>query len=85
VLFGHSDDPVYAPIRAELAGLFITHKAELGIDDWSDERIVAETNIIMMALMIIGTYALAHGDEKGWRGMHGSAKRASGCPEISQR
>jgi len=49
--------------------VFILHRADLGMHDWSDERIVAETNFIMMALMACSTHAVAHGDA-AWMERH---------------
>jgi hypothetical protein len=63
------DSPVYAPVRAALARLFILHRAELGMHDWSDERIVAETDFIMMALMACSTHAVSH-DDRAWMERH---------------
>jgi hypothetical protein len=61
--------PEFAPIRADLARLFILHKAELGMTEWRDEAIVAETNKIMSALMTATTHALAHNDQ-AWLERH---------------
>ena len=63
------DAPEFAPIRADLARLFILHKAELGMAEWRDEAIVAETNNIMAALMAASTHALAH-DDQAWIERH---------------
>jgi hypothetical protein len=57
--------PEFAPVRADLARLFLAHKAELGMLDWSDEQIVAQTNDIVGALIACGIHATAHGD-RAW-------------------
>jgi hypothetical protein len=42
----HPDAAEFAPIRGELARLYIRHKAELKMGDWSDEQIAAQVSDI---------------------------------------
>jgi len=45
------DAEEFAPIRGELARLYIRHKTELKMADWSDERIAAQVGDITAALV----------------------------------
>lgn len=54
------DASEFAPIRADLARLFILHKAELGMAVCSGEEIIAQTNDICGALMVTATHAVAN-------------------------
>jgi len=56
-------------VRDDLARLFTAHKASLGMLDWSDEQIVAQTNDIVGALIACGIHATAHGDQ-AWMERH---------------
>jgi hypothetical protein len=61
--------PEYAGIRADLGRLFLQHKDELGMADWTDADIVAQVNDIAGALMMASTHAVAHGD-RAWLDRH---------------
>jgi hypothetical protein len=63
------NDPQFAPVRADLARLFIEHKAELGLAAWSDEAIVSEVNLIASSLIAAGIHAADRGDA-GWLERH---------------
>src|SRR5262245_39950195 len=65
----HLDDPVFTPIRADLARLYLAHKAELKLDDTSDDEIVAKVDAITGALMAAGTVAVAREDH-AWMERH---------------
>lgn len=62
------DDAEFAAIRADLARLFITHEADLALDQ-PDDEIVQRTNDIAAALMAHGQRALAQGDAE-WLDRH---------------
>jgi hypothetical protein len=61
--------PEFAAIRGELARLFITHKIDLKMSGWTDERIVTQTVDIAATLMLLVTHALTHGDD-AWLERH---------------
>jgi len=42
--------------------LFILHKADLGLDDWTDQQVVERVNDITAALFSLGQVALQRGD-----------------------
>jgi hypothetical protein len=58
------DAPEFDGVRADLARLFIRHRADLGmtVDEWPDARIIAETSRIAGAIMACGTVALDRND-----------------------
>jgi len=56
------DDPEFNDIRGDLARLFIAHKTDLRLADWSDGDIVARTSDILASLIACGTIALQRGD-----------------------
>ena len=58
------DDPKFAPIRADLARLFIEHKADMGMGDWPDEAILARVNDICATLIMLGKMARANDDTR---------------------
>ena len=62
-------DPQFAPIRADLARLFIARKVELGIADWADDKVVDQVNWIASALIACGMVALQRGDQ-AWLERH---------------
>lgn len=65
----HPDDAEFAAIRADLARLFITHKAALGLGDWSDAEIIARTSDITATLIGLYMHATQHSDE-AWLARH---------------
>src|SRR5262249_47931008 len=75
-------DPQFAPIRADLARLFIAHKAELGIADWADDKVVDQVSWIASALIACGMVALQRGDQ-AWLERH--AWFGEAIEPISQR
>lgn len=64
-----TDDSEFDAIRADLGRLFTRHKVDLGLGDWSDAAIIANTNRIAGAIMAAGTIALDRGDE-AWLERH---------------
>jgi hypothetical protein len=62
-------DPRFAPIRADLARLLIAHKADLGLTDWTDDKIVDHVTWIASALIACGMVALQRGD-RAWLERH---------------
>ena len=62
-------DPQFAPIRADLARLFIQHKADLGLKDWTDDKVIDQATWIASALIGCGMVALQRGDE-AWLARH---------------
>ena len=63
------DAPEFASIRADLARLFIVHKADLLLADWPDEAIAAHVDDIAGALVASVVGALKHGDQ-AWLDRH---------------
>jgi hypothetical protein len=63
------DAAEFAGIRADLGRLFIRHKADMGLGDWSDADIVANTNRIAGAIMAAGCVALDRNDTD-WLARH---------------
>jgi hypothetical protein len=63
------DAAEFAPIRADLARLFLEHKAELGLGGWTDDQIVAKVSDITAALFGCGQVALQRGDTE-WLDRH---------------
>jgi len=63
------DDPQFAPIRADLARLYMRHRLDLGLPLASNECIVANTNSITMGLWLLSKHALDHKDE-AWLTRH---------------
>lgn len=55
-------DAAYAPIRSELARLFVLHKADLGMADVPDDQIVANLNRIAEIVMAKTNAVLASDD-----------------------
>ena len=53
------DAAEFAPIRGDLVRLYVRHKADLKLDDWSDEQVVAEVNQNTSALMACGGHRRA--------------------------
>jgi hypothetical protein len=62
------NSPKFAPIRADLARLFIVHKPELRLD-WPDAEIVARVDDIAAALMVASMDAVVH-DDQAWMARH---------------
>jgi hypothetical protein len=58
--FPNPDAPEFAPIRADLARLFIAHKAEMSMADWPDEAILAHVNDITATLISLVRRARAN-------------------------
>ena len=56
------NDPEFADVRADLARLFIAHKADLGMANQPDADIARNVNTIAAALMQLGVHALEHND-----------------------
>jgi hypothetical protein len=52
-------------IRGDLARLYIAHKRDLALDDWSDEQVVAEVNRITSALVACAMVAMQR-DDRAW-------------------
>jgi hypothetical protein len=69
IRFPDPGSPEFAPIRADLARLYLAHKTELKLDDVADAEIVANVNAITQALMIAGTQATQRGD-RAWMERH---------------
>jgi hypothetical protein len=63
------DDSEFDGIRADLARLFIMHKLDLGMGDWPDARIIADTSRIAGAIMACGCVASDRGDTE-WLERH---------------
>jgi hypothetical protein len=59
----------FARVRSQLAVLFINHRIELQLDEWSDESIVALVDDIAGALWVCMQDALTIGDQ-GWLDRH---------------
>jgi hypothetical protein len=70
------DAPEFAPIRGELARLFIEHRDDLGLMVESDDWIVEHVGLITIALIRLTTHALDHGDE-AWLARHAWWREAS--------
>jgi hypothetical protein len=58
----HPDGPEFANVRADLARLYIEHKVELQLTDWTDEQIVERVSDITAALIGCAHIALQRGD-----------------------
>ena len=58
----HPDDLEFAPIRADLARLYLAHKYELSMADWPDDEIVARTSDISAPLVALTMHARQNGD-----------------------
>jgi hypothetical protein len=65
----HPDDLEFAPIRADLARLYLAHKYELSMADWPDDEIVARTSDISAALVALTMHARQNGDQ-AWLDRH---------------
>ena len=65
----HPDDLEFAPIRADLARLFIQHKADMDMRDWPDDAIIARTSDITAALIGLTMHARQNGDD-AWLDRH---------------
>ena len=65
----HPDDPQFAPVRAELGRLFLQHKHDLALKDWTDQQVVERVNDIAAALIGCGQVALQRGDRQ-WLERH---------------
>lgn len=52
----------FAPYRADLARLFLLHKGDLRLDDWSDQQVIDRVNEIALALMVAGGDAVQRHD-----------------------
>jgi len=61
--------PEFASIRGELAPVYIRHKVELKMADWSDGQIAARVSDITAAMVGCSTVAMARGD-KAWLDRH---------------
>jgi hypothetical protein len=58
-VFGHPDDPMFAGVRAELGWLFILHKADLRLGEWTDAQVIDRANDITATLIGCGQAAPA--------------------------
>jgi hypothetical protein len=56
------DAPEFAGIRAQLARVFIQHKADMAMADWSDETIVHHVTDIAAVLIALGKLARESND-----------------------
>ena len=54
--------PEFAPIRGELARLFIQHKVDLCLADWADAQVIERVDDIANALMRCDIIALQQGN-----------------------
>ena len=59
------DDPQFAPIRSDLARLYLRHRVDLGLALATDEWIVAHVNDITAVFWTLSRHALDHGNV-GW-------------------
>ena len=64
-----TDAPEFAPIRADLARLYIARKADLGLLDWTDAQLVERVDDVTSALMACSMDAVERGDE-AWLERH---------------
>jgi hypothetical protein len=60
--FSDPDDPQFAPIRADLARLYMRHRVDLGLALASDQSLVANTDNITATLWCLSKHALDHND-----------------------
>jgi hypothetical protein len=58
----HPDAPEFAPIRSQLAVLYIEHKADMAMGDWLDAEIVRRTSEITAALIVLSRMPRANDD-----------------------
>ena len=63
------DAPEFAPIRGDLARLYIAHKGDLGLLDWTDAQLVEHVDDVTAALIGCGRVAMQRGDE-AWLERH---------------
>lgn len=63
------DAPEFDGIRADLARLFIEHKADMAMANWPDAWIIEHTNDVTAVLWTLTQHAINHGDE-GWLRRH---------------
>jgi len=65
------DDPSHDPVRGELARLFITHKADLGLAERPDADIIARVDDVAALMMESHGRALLAGDAgREWLGRY---------------
>lgn len=69
------DAPEFAPIRRELAQLFVAHKADMGFVVESDDYIAAHVDLITIALIQLTMQAHERGDDV-WLARHQSWREA---------
>jgi hypothetical protein len=58
----HPDAAEFAGIRADLARLFIAHKADMGMGGYPDAYFVERTNDVTAVLWVLSQHAIDHGD-----------------------
>jgi hypothetical protein len=73
------NDAEFAPIRADLARLFMAHRLDLGLALGGDEWIVARTNDVTAALWFCRGMRWTTTTGTGCEGIAGGSGRRSGC------
>jgi hypothetical protein len=59
----HPDAPEFAPIHADLARLFIAHKGDMGLGDWTDAEVTARVDDVASTLINLSLMALDARDQ----------------------
>jgi hypothetical protein len=65
--FPNPDAPEFAGLHADLGRLYIRHKADMDMADWSDDEIIRRVNVITTTLILLSRRARANEDREWLR------------------